>query len=72
MYSDIKKDEILEGKDNLQTRGQEKPGNGDIESTACECECECCVKSSKPKLTFASNKNHRFYYQTRSKKQDHN
>ena len=69
MYSDIKKDEILEGKDNLQTIGQEKPSDENTESEVCDC--TCCRRSAKPKLTFASNKNHRFYYQTRSKKQDH-
>ena len=69
MYSDIKKEEMLEGKDNLPTSGQEKPGDENAESEACDY--EYYRRPAKPKLTFASNKNHRFYYQTRSKKQDH-
>ncbi len=66
MNSEIKKDELLQGQGNLQNNGQEEPDNSTTESAACEC--EYCLGLPKPKRQFEVTKKHRWYFQTRSKK----
>ena len=71
MYSEAKKEELLQGQEKVQPSGQEKPENSEAESEMCECECEVCLRPAKPRLQFEKTTGpNKFYYQTRSRKTD--